>query len=82
MADTLALGASGAIRRGSSPLSPTNLIMKTLNEAKESTKHMIKSRDMVVIHNGASDDHKDAELCWCKPLVMTGKEFLESSFDW
>ena len=56
--------------------------MKTLNEAKESTKHMIKSRDMVVIHNGASDDHKDAELCWCKPLVMTGKEFLESSFDW
>lgn len=55
--------------------------MKTISELKEVTKKYIKSDTIVIIHNGKSDDHYGEEDCWCNPIVMSGKEFIETSFD-
>jgi hypothetical protein len=41
-------------------------------------------RDRVIIHTGqATDgrDHIDNLNCWCKPLVMTGQELIDTEFD-
>ena len=40
--------------------------------------------DRVVIHLGSAMDdreHIDSLGCWCKPLVMTWQEFLDTRFD-
>lgn len=57
--------------------------MRTLNELQAVViREGMSPEDTVYIHHGSSDDHEDGETCWCNPLILTGKEFMESSFDY
>ena len=58
--------------------------MKTLWEAKEDMINVygpVDPESEVIIHQGCSDNHKFGnDNCWCKPIIMTGKQFMETEF--
>jgi hypothetical protein len=60
--------------------------MKNLSEVRDAMVDQINlcPDNRVVIHVGnATDDrdHIDSLNCWCKPMVMTGQEFMDAQFD-
>ena len=60
--------------------------MKNLTEVKLAIldEESLLPNDRVVIHLGSATDdreHIDSLDCWCKPLVMTWQEFLDTEFD-
>ena len=60
--------------------------MKNLTEVKLAIldEESLLPDDRVVIHLGSATDdreHIDSLDCWCKLLVMTWQEFLDTRFD-
>jgi hypothetical protein len=58
--------------------------MQTLHEAKQDVINRwgpIDPESEVIIHQGGSGGHElGNDNCWCKPIIMTGKQFMETEF--